>query len=113
MSTIISEQSPDLSEIIGDVVGITQELFPGEVLTYVLDDPEYSEGRLTVIEAQASGPVDGLVERRAEWHRRVSRLGESCSSLCLTFKIQSFEQDEVCEQIGTGISEYARGISGR
>jgi hypothetical protein len=87
MSTITIGKSA-FSDIVGDVVGITQELFPGEVSAYLLDDPEYSEGRLTVIEAQASGSIDGLVERRAEWHRRVSRLGESCSTLCLTFNFR-------------------------
>jgi hypothetical protein len=84
MSAIIDAQSTDFSEIIG----ITQELFPGDVSAYLLDDPEYPQGHLTVIEAQASGPVDALVERRAEWHRRISRLGESCSALCLTFNYQ-------------------------
>ncbi len=85
MSAIIDAHSTDLSEIIADIVGITQDLFPGEVSAYLLDDPEHPQGRLTVIEAQASGPVEEVVERRAEWHRRASRLGESCSTLCLTF----------------------------
>ncbi len=88
MSATIDTQSTDFSEIMADIVDITQELFPGEVSAYLLDDPEYPQGRLTVIEAQVRGVVDDLVERRAEWHRRVSRLGESCSTLCLTFNYQ-------------------------
>ena len=85
MSTTIDTQSTDFSEIMADIVAITRELFPGAVSAYFLDDPEHPQGRLTVIEAQASGAVDALVERRSEWHRRVSRLGESCSEWCLTF----------------------------
>ena len=53
MSATIDTQSTDFSEIMADIVDITQELFPGEVSAYLLDDPEYPQGRLTVIEAQA------------------------------------------------------------
>ena len=88
MSATVDGQSIDLSDLMADIIGITQELFPGAVSTYVLDDPEYPQSRFTVIEAQASGPVEDVVERRVEWHRRVSRLGESCSTLRLTLDYQ-------------------------
>ena len=64
MSAAIDGQSTDVSDIIADIVGITQELFPGEVSAYLLDDPEYPQSRFTVIEAQASGSVEDVVERR-------------------------------------------------
>jgi hypothetical protein len=75
----------DLSGLMADVVRITQELFPGAVSLDVIDDPEYPQDRFTVIEAQASGPVEDVVQRQAEWHRRVLRLSPSCSALRLTF----------------------------
>jgi hypothetical protein len=85
MSAVVDGQSIELSSLMAHVFEITRELFPGEVSTYVLDDPEYPESRFTVIEAQASGRVEDVVERQVEWHRRVSQLGESCSDLRLTF----------------------------
>jgi hypothetical protein len=75
----------DLSGLMADVVRITQELFPGPVSLGVIDDPEYPQDRFTVIEAQASGPAEDVVQRQAEWHRRVLRLSPSCSALRLTF----------------------------
>ncbi len=88
MSATVDAQSTELSSLMAQVFEITRELFPGEVSTYVLDDPEYPQSRFTVIEAQASGPAEDVVEREVEWHRRISRLGESCSDLCLTFNYQ-------------------------
>ena len=85
MSATIDGQSIELSSLMAHVFEITRELFPGDVSTYVLDDPEYPQSRFTVIEAQVSGPAEDIVERQVEWHRRVSRLGESCSDLRLTF----------------------------
>jgi hypothetical protein len=88
MSATVDEQSTNVPHLLADVVSITQELFPGEVSAYLLDDPEHPQGRFTVIEAQASGAVDGVVERRAEWHRRVMGLADSCSTLRLTLDYQ-------------------------
>jgi hypothetical protein len=84
MSATVEGQSIDRPCLSADIVRITQELFPGEVSAYFLNDPEYPECRLTVIEAQAQGPVEGLVEQQLEWHRRVSRLGDWCANLSLT-----------------------------
>ena len=46
MSVTVDGQSIELSSLMADIFDITQELFPGEVTTYVLDDPEYPESRL-------------------------------------------------------------------
>jgi hypothetical protein len=71
-----------------DVVRVTQELFPGRVSVQVVTDPEYPQDRFTVIEAQTRGNVVDVVDRRAEWHRRVAGLSPSCSALRLTLDYQ-------------------------
>ena len=57
-----------------DVMRVTQELFPGDVSVHAMNDPEYPHDRFTVIEARASGTIEEVVGRRAEWHKRVTRL---------------------------------------
>jgi hypothetical protein len=74
----------DLPNLMADVVQITQELFPGEVSARVMSDPEYPQDRFTVIEAQASGPPEEVVDRQLEWHWRILRLSPLCSTLRLT-----------------------------
>jgi hypothetical protein len=83
-----SEMAVDLSSLMADVVRVTKELFPGHVSVQVMTDPEYPQDRFTVIEAQASGKVVDVVDRRAEWHRRVLGLSPSCSALRLTLDVQ-------------------------
>ena len=68
-----TEMPADLSSLMADVVRVTQDLFPGHVSVQVMADPEYPQDRFTVIEAQTSGDVIDVVDRRAEWHRRVAR----------------------------------------
>jgi hypothetical protein len=83
-----SELAADLSSLMADVVHVTKELFPGHVSVQVMTDPEYPQDRFTVIEAQASGQVVDVVDRRAEWHRRVLGLSPSCSALRLKLDVQ-------------------------
>jgi hypothetical protein len=85
MSTTADEKSTDLSVLSPEIVRITQELFPGEVSIGVVDDPQNPQTRLNVVKARATGPVEEVVDRRVEWHRRVALLSESCANLCLTF----------------------------
>ena len=81
--------SADLAPFMSDVLRITGELFPGNATVYLSRDPEYPEdGDCTVIEAPASGSVKDVVDRRLEWHRRVSRLSPICSALALTLDYQ-------------------------
>jgi hypothetical protein len=82
------EMPADLSTLMAEVMRVTQELFPGHVTVQVMTDPEYPQDRFTVIEAQASGDIADVVDRRAEWHRRVARLSPSCSALRLTLDYQ-------------------------
>ena len=82
------EMPADVSSLLADVTRVTQELFPGYVSVHVMSDPEYPQDRFTVIEAQASGNVLDVVDRRAEWHRRVARLSPSCAALRLTLDYQ-------------------------
>ncbi len=78
----------DLPALFAQIVDLTRELFPGEVLMYIQDDPEYPQDRYTVIEAEVSGSPEDVVARELEWHRRVVRVHESCSNLALTFNFQ-------------------------
>jgi hypothetical protein len=82
------EMPADLSSLMAEIVRVTQELFPGYVSVEVMTDPEYPQDHFTVIEAQASGNVVDVVDRRAEWHRRVARLSPSCAALPLTLDYQ-------------------------
>jgi len=82
------EMPADVSSLLADVTRVTQELFPGHVSVHVMTDPEYPQDRFTVIEAQASGNVVDVVDRRAEWHRRVARLSPSFADLRLTLDYQ-------------------------
>jgi hypothetical protein len=85
MSAGVEAKSVDVACLLADVIEITKELFPGDIMIDVVRDPEDPETRLTVIEAQAGGPPEGVLNQGEEWHRRVAELGESCSGLCLTF----------------------------
>ena len=80
--------APDLSSLMADVVRVTQELFPGDVSVQVMNDPEYPHDGFTVIEARASGTIEEVVDRRAEWHKRVTRLSPHCCTLRLTLNYQ-------------------------
>ncbi len=81
-------RAADLSSLIANVVRITQDLFPGTVSIQVMNDPEYPQDGFTVIEAQASGSIEQVVDRRAEWHKRITRLSPLCSTLRLTLDCQ-------------------------
>ena len=81
-------RAPDLSSLMADVERITQELFPGIVSVQVMHDPEYPQDGFTVIEAQTGGTTEEVVDRRAEWHKRVTRLSPHCSTLRLTLDYQ-------------------------
>ena len=82
------EMPVDLSSLMVDVVRITQEIFPGQVSVCVMADPEYPRERFTAIEAQTSGEVVDVVDRRAEWHKRMERLSPACAALRLTLDYQ-------------------------
>jgi hypothetical protein len=85
MSAGVEIQSVDVASLLADVIEVTKELFPGDVMIDVVRDPEHAQTRLTVIEARASGSPESVVDRGEEWHRRVAGIGESCANLCLTF----------------------------
>lgn len=84
LNAAFGPESDDLSRVMVDVVRVTQELFPGPVSAQVMGDPEYPQERFTVIEARASGRAEDVLDRQAEWHRRISRLSPHCSTLRLT-----------------------------
>jgi hypothetical protein len=81
----ISNAIPDNTFVLStDVIRITQELFPGDISTYILDDPDYPQCQFIVIEAQASGPVEEVGARRAQWHAHVAALADGPPILRLT-----------------------------
>jgi hypothetical protein len=81
----------DLSRLMADVVRVTQDLFPGEVAIRAMHAPDHPQAEFTVIEAQASGVIEEVVDRRAEWHRRVIGLSPACSTLRLTLDYLDYQ----------------------
>ena len=79
----------NLSRLMADVVRVTQEIFPGDVSIRAMHDPDHPQEHFTVIEAQADGAIEEVVDRRIEWHRRVIRLSPDCATLRLTLDYQS------------------------
>lgn len=57
-----------------NVIAVTQELFPGSAPEIErMADPEDAEHPFVVVTVQWAGDPRASVEKRLEWHRRVSR----------------------------------------
>ena len=56
------------------VLALTREIFPGEVRVYESEDPEIPGDRYHVFEVRAEGPVDDVMTRDEQWHRRLCEL---------------------------------------
>lgn len=82
--TIAPAAPAKLGELEQAVVRITKELFPGKVSIRAIDDPDYPGDSYTVVEAQATGAVEDIVDRQILWHQRVAELSAHCESLCLS-----------------------------
>lgn len=74
----------NLNELAPEVVRITQELFPGRVSIREVNDPEYPLDSYAVVEAEATGTIEEIEDRRIDWHKRMSELSESCRLLSLS-----------------------------
>ncbi len=84
---LVKNASFDLPALFAQIVDLTRELFPGEVLMYIQDDPEYPQDRYTVIEAEVSGSPEDVVGPTGMASPR-GGVHESCSNLALTFNFQ-------------------------
>jgi hypothetical protein len=67
-----SSRSSDLT--LQQVLTLTREIFPGEVRVYEAEDPEIPGDRYHVFEVTADGPVDQVMTRDEQWHRRLCQL---------------------------------------
>lgn len=56
------------------VLALTRETFPGEVRVYEAEDPEIPGDRYHVFEVRAQGPVEDVMTRDEQWHRRLCQL---------------------------------------
>lgn len=61
----------ELRQLCRQVAGFTAELFPGAMDVEVRVDPEIADDLYFVFEVLAAGSADEIVERDAEWHRRL------------------------------------------
>ena len=63
--------SVELRRLCDQVMSFTAELFPGAMDVEVRVDPEIADDLYFVFEVLAAGSADEIVERDAEWHRRL------------------------------------------
>ncbi len=64
----------DLANVLPAVQQITQELFPGKCEFTHEFDPEYSDDRYMVVNAEATGDVNEIVDRCDLWDERIRQL---------------------------------------
>lgn len=62
------------TELPTEILEISAQLFPGPLQLDHESDPESPGERFLVLTVRASGSPRELVERRREWHRRVSEV---------------------------------------
>jgi hypothetical protein len=71
-----------------EVIKVSADLFPGSLDARWESDPELPNQLFLVVTVQANGQPRELVQRRREWHRRVSQsLPDANIRLCLTSAI--------------------------
>ena len=68
----------DVAHVMPEVMNITQELFPGESRVNVESDPEFPEDAYLVVDVQASGTAEEIVNRRSQWHERLRQVSPEC-----------------------------------
>lgn len=69
------------------VLGISHEMFAGEISVETESDPEWPAEPYFAISVQASGTPKELLEREFQWHQRVRELvPESLNSLRLSIQ---------------------------
>ncbi|HET6882024.1 MAG TPA: hypothetical protein VFI31_17790 [Pirellulales bacterium] len=82
-------RKPAAAIIPPEVIDASASLFPGPLEAHWENDPELPNQQFLVVTVHASGQPRQLVERRREWHRRVSKsLPDANIRLCLTSAIR-------------------------
>ena len=64
---------------IADVLSVTQEMFPGRSIAELDHDPEAPERPFVVITVAWDGSPKEIVQKRMEWHARISELASGSS----------------------------------
>lgn len=64
---------------IADVLSVTQEMFPGRSIAELDHDPEAPERPFVVITVAWDGSPKEIVQKRMEWHARISQLASGSS----------------------------------
>ncbi|HUY90258.1 MAG TPA: hypothetical protein VMV10_16085 [Pirellulales bacterium] len=59
-------------ETLAKVIRLTRQLFPGEVSTELLQDPESPSETFVVLNVEAPADDERLIDRQCEWHEQVS-----------------------------------------
>ena len=74
-STASEPQTPDdAPHTLAHVVQLTEQLFPGAVSLELLTDPESPSETFIVLNVEAHGDAQELIERQCQWHERVAAL---------------------------------------
>ena len=60
-----------------EIARISEELFPGPLEARCETDPEQPTEQFLVLTVHADGDPEEVVERRREWHRRVSSINSN------------------------------------
>lgn len=68
----------DIAPILPELMNITQEIFPGEARVNLESDPEFPEETYFVVDVQASGTSEEILNRRGKWHERVRQVSPDC-----------------------------------
>lgn len=56
------------------ILELTQRMFPGPVAAQVVADPEWPDDRCLVLDVEASGEFQEILQRECAWHRQLQRL---------------------------------------
>lgn len=73
-------RTPDYSpQTLAHVVRLTEQLFPGGVSVEVLSDPESPSETFIVLNVEAHGDPQELLERQCQWHERVAALASAAA----------------------------------
>jgi hypothetical protein len=66
---------------IPEILRITEEMFPGPVSVETTCDPEDPDVKFVVVNVSYHGDVKRAVDKRIEWHQRVSQVQHGVSQM--------------------------------
>lgn len=78
-------RTPDDAPLsLAQVVQLTEQLFPGAVSVELLTDPESPSETFIVLNVEAHGDAQELIERQCQWHLEVAHLTQSRGAFCIS-----------------------------